>query len=92
MAVTRRNSEVHSDEPAISVGNAGDIAMMEYSKGRPRRSFQLLINHGDEAREFAYAERDSFSLEAAKKNGFTVVNIKRDWQAIFATAPAAVAR
>ncbi len=75
-----------------NVGNAGDIAMMEYSKGRTGPSFQLLINHDDEAREFAYAEKDNFSLDAAKKNGFTVVNIKSDWKTIFVAAKAAAAR
>jgi phosphoserine phosphatase len=59
-----------------NVGNSGDIAMMEYSKGRTGPSFQLLINHDDEVREFAYAEKDNFSLDAASKNGFTVVNMK----------------
>jgi Sulfatase len=66
-----------------NVGNAGDIAMIEYSKGRTGPSFQLLINHDDEAREFAYAEKDNFSLDAAKKNSFTVVNIKSDWMTFF---------
>ena len=75
-----------------NVGNAGDIAMMEYSKGRAGPSFQLLINHDDEAREFAYAEKDNFSLDAAKKNGFTVVNIKSDWKTVFVAGRAAVAR
>ena len=66
-----------------NVGNAGDIAMMEYSKGRTGPSCQLLINHDDAAREFAYAEKDNFSLDAAKQNGFTVVNIKSDWKTVF---------
>jgi hypothetical protein len=30
---------------AGNVGNYGDIAMMQYSKGRRGPSFQLLINH-----------------------------------------------
>ncbi len=75
-----------------NVGNAGDIAMMEYSKGRTGPSFQLLINHDDEAREFAYAEKDNFSLDAAKKNGFTVANIERDWKTVFVASKAASSR
>ncbi len=75
-----------------NVGNAGDIAMMEYSKGCTGPSFQLLINHDDEAREFAYAEKDNLSLDAAKKNGSTVVNIKTDWKTVFVAGRAAVAR
>lgn len=74
---------------AGNVGNAGDIAMMEYSKGRDGPSFQLLINHDDEAREFAYREANDFSLDSAQKNGFAVANIKRDWKTVFGDAPTA---
>jgi len=72
--------------PAFVGGNVlsgGDIAMMEYSKGRGGASFQLLINHDDAEREFSYREKDNFSLDAAKKYGFTVANIKTDWKTIF---------
>jgi len=72
-----------------NVGGFGDIAMMRWSKDRDGPSFQLLINHDDAAREFAYAEKDGASLSAAAKYGFTVVNIAKDWGTIFqpATAP-----
>ena len=66
-----------------NVGNGGDIAMMRYSKDRAGPSFQLLINHDDAAREFAYAEKDGYSLDAAKKYGFNVVSIAKDWATIF---------
>src|SRR5262249_18595379 len=77
---------------AGNVGNNGDIAMMEYSKGRAGPSFQLLINHDDDAREFAYAEKDNASLDAAKKYGFTVVSIKSDWKTVFGMGQAAAAK
>lgn len=83
------------ERPIFVAGNVfsgGDIAMMEYSKGRSGPSFQLLINHDDAEREFAYAEKDNFSLDAAKKFGFTVVNIKSDWKTIFAPPAASAAR
>jgi hypothetical protein len=76
---------------AGNVGNYGDIAMMQYSKGRKGPSFQLLINHDDAAREFAYAEKDNASLDAAKKRGFTVANIKSDWKTVFSFGQAASA-
>jgi hypothetical protein len=66
--------------------------MMQYSKGRRGPSFQLLINHDDAAREFAYAEKDNASLDAAKKYGFTVVNIKSDWKTVFGAGQAAQAK
>jgi hypothetical protein len=71
---------------AGNVGNYGDIAMMRYSKGRRGPSLQLLINHDDATREFAYGETDNASLNAAKKYGFTVVSVKNDWKTVFAPA------
>ncbi|HEY6402758.1 MAG TPA: haloacid dehalogenase-like hydrolase, partial [Blastocatellia bacterium] len=77
---------------AGNVGNNGDIPMMQFSKGRPGPSFQLLINHDDAAREFAYGEKDNASLNAAKTYGFTVVSIKDDWKTVFVAPQAAVAK
>ncbi len=74
---------------AGNVGNYGDIAMMEYSKGRVGPSFQLLVNHDDASREFAYGEKNNKSLNAAKKFGFTVASIKNDWITVFAGQAAA---
>jgi hypothetical protein len=77
---------------AGNVGNNSDIPMMQFSKGRHGPSFQLLINHDDAAREFAYGEKDNASLNAAKKYGFTVVSMKNDWKSVFAAAQAAAAK
>lgn len=73
--------------PLLVGGNVlsgGDIAMMRYSRDRAGPSLQLLINHDDAAREFAYTEPDNFSLGAAEKYGFHVVSIKDDWATVFA--------
>ena len=56
--------------PVFACGNEGgegDIAMLRYSQGSSYPSFQLLINHDDALREFAYAEKTNASLNAAKK-------------------------
>jgi phosphoserine phosphatase len=68
---------------AGNVRSGGDIGMMQYSNGRSVLSFQLLIDHDDDAREFAYQEPDSASLKAARAYGFTVVSMQRDWKTIF---------
>ena len=72
---------------AGNVGGQGDIAMMRYSKGRQGPSLQLLINHDDATREFAYSEKNHYSLDAAKQYGFTVISIKNDWSNVFTTSP-----
>jgi phosphoserine phosphatase len=63
-------------------GGRGDIAMMRWSKDRDGPSFQLLVDHDDAEREFAYSEPDNFSLTAAQKYGFQVVSIRRDWKVV----------
>jgi phosphoserine phosphatase len=72
---------------AGNVGGAGDVAMLEYSRGREGPSLQLLINHDDSGREFAYAERGQESLDAARDRGFTVVSMKADWKDVLAALP-----
>jgi hypothetical protein len=76
--------------PVFVAGNVlsgGDVAMMEYSKGRGGPSMQLLVHHDDAEREFAYDEKDNRSLAAAKEFGFTVVSIRSDWKTVFAGEP-----
>jgi phosphoglycolate phosphatase-like HAD superfamily hydrolase len=81
--------------PVLAAGNVrsgGDIAMLEYSEGGPvlgrrRPSLQLLINHDDADREFAYGEKDDASLAAARARGWQVVSMKRDWRIVFRPPP-----
>lgn len=71
--------------PIFSAGNVrsgGDIAHLTYSQ-QQQPSMQLLLNHDDAEREFAYAEPDNASLGAAAENGWTVVSMKEDWKTIF---------
>jgi len=73
--------------PIIAVGNVrsgGDIAMLSYSQGRSGASLQLLINHDDGDREFAYSEADNASLNAATINNWQIISIKNDWKTVFA--------
>jgi hypothetical protein len=72
--------------PLLAMGNvrsSGDIGMLRYSQGRKGPSLQLLVNHDDEKREFAYAEADNASLSAAKENGWLIVSVKNDWESVF---------
>jgi phosphoglycolate phosphatase-like HAD superfamily hydrolase len=71
--------------PLLAPGNersGGDIAMLRYSQSRKGPSLQLLVDHNDAGREFSYDEPDDASLNAAKENGWTVVDMKADWKVI----------
>lgn len=73
--------------PAVfAVGNVrsgGDIYMLRYSQASKYPSFQLLIDHDDEKREFLYSEADNISLDWAKKYNWNIVSMKNDWKQIF---------
>ncbi len=45
--------------------------------------FAVLVNHDDEAREFAYTNGAEKSLTKAKELGWTVASMKNDWTTVF---------
>jgi phosphoglycolate phosphatase-like HAD superfamily hydrolase len=77
--------------PILAVGNSdGDQAMMEYTTiDNPRPSLGVLIHHTDAVREYAYDAHPSSSgklvtaLQEAKHAGWTVVDMKADWNTVF---------
>jgi hypothetical protein len=77
--------------PIACFGNSdGDQAMLEYTTiGNPRPSFGLIVHHTDADREYAYDAKPMSSgklttaLDAAKKHGWTVVDMKSDWKAVW---------
>ena len=68
---------------AGNVRSGGDIGQLTYSQTNEVPNFQLLINHDDDVREFAYTEKDNASLDAAISGGWNVVSIKNDWGKVF---------
>ena len=66
-----------------NVRSGGDIGQLTYSQTNTLPNFQLLVNHDDDVREFAYAEKDNKSLNAAKEGDWHVVSMKNDWKKIF---------
>jgi hypothetical protein len=56
-----------------------------------RRRFGMIVHHTDADREYSYDRRSPFgrldvALDAAAVNGWTVVDMKTDWNQIFPTA------
>jgi hypothetical protein len=75
--------------PIAAFGNSdGDQAMLQYTTGGSGARFGLLVHHTDAVREWAY-DRDSKvgkldkALDAAPAEGWTVINMKDDWNKMF---------
>ena len=72
--------------PVFACGNEGresDIAMLKFCQSSRYPSLQVLINHDDSEREFLYEEKSNASLNAAAKNKWQVVSMKKDWKVVF---------
>ena len=88
--------------PIAAFGNSrGDQEMLEYTQSGSGARFMLLVLHDDVSREFAYGPARGLPDtklgafpptldEQAKKDGWTVVSMKNDWNTVFATAPATI--
>lgn len=75
--------------PIAAFGNSdGDLQMLQWTAAGPGARFCLYVHHTDTEREWAY-DRDSQvgrldrGLVEAQKNGWTVVDMKADWNRIY---------
>lgn len=78
--------------PVFAFGNSdGDRQMLEWTTAGPGSRFAGLVHHTDTAREYAY-DRDSRigeldkALDEAAAKGWTVVDMAKDWRAIYPRA------
>ncbi len=76
-------------KPVFASGNSdGDLQMMQYAASNKYKSFMLYVHHTDSIREWAY-DRDSHigrldkGLDQAIKDGWTVIDMKKDWKVIY---------
>ena len=80
--------------PIFAAGNSpGDTEMLEYTAATPGPSLALVVEHDDDAREFAY-ESVSATVETAepfsetvRAAGWTVVSMRDDWSTVFPALP-----
>ncbi|RLA25835.1 MAG: haloacid dehalogenase-like hydrolase [Gammaproteobacteria bacterium] len=75
--------------PIAAFGNSdGDLQMLQWTAAGEGKRFMMLVHHTDAQREYAY-DRNSHigkldkALDAAKVNGWTVVDMQNDWQVIY---------
>jgi len=75
--------------PIAAFGNSdGDLQMIQWTTAGLGARFGLIVHHTDAEREYAYDRNSSVgrldkALEMAKRQGWTVVNMKQDWKRIF---------
>jgi phosphoglycolate phosphatase-like HAD superfamily hydrolase len=79
--------------PIFAFGNSdGDLQMLEYTAAGQGARFMGLVHHTDAEREWAY-DRNSHvgkldkALDEATAEGWTVVDMKTDWNTVFPSQP-----
>jgi hypothetical protein len=71
--------------PILAAGNSnGDIPMLRFCAQPGHPSLALLVDHDDDAREFAYGTGAEDALALADANGWAVASVRNDWKAVFA--------
>jgi phosphoglycolate phosphatase-like HAD superfamily hydrolase len=75
--------------PIFAAGNSdGDFEMLDWTTSGEGPRFGMIVHHTDAEREFAY-DRDSHvgklskGLDTAAEKGWTLVDMKDDWNAVF---------
>jgi hypothetical protein len=75
--------------PVAAFGNSdGDQQMLQWTAAGEGLRFMLLLRHTDAEREWAYDRQSPIgrldkALDEAQRNGWTVVDMKRDWKRVF---------
>ncbi len=75
--------------PIASFGNSdGDLQMLQWTAAGAGARFCMFIHHTDAVREWEYDRKSTYGkldkgLEEAAKNGWTVMDMKTDWNRIF---------
>jgi phosphoserine phosphatase len=77
--------------PIAAFGNSdGDLQMLQWTMAGAGPRFAMIIHHDDAAREWAYDSNSRIgrldtALDEAKRNGWTIVSMKADWNVIYPT-------
>ena len=75
--------------PIAAFGNSdGDLQMLQWTTAGSGARFALIVHHTDAVREWAYDRKAGLgrldkALDEAQAKGWTVVNMKDDWNHIF---------
>ena len=79
--------------PIAAFGNSdGDLEMLQWTTAGSGRRLGVIVHHTDAVREYAYDRKGPVgvldaALDAADENGWSVVDMKRDWNRVFPFDP-----
>ena len=82
-------NEAIGRRPIAAFGNSdGDLEMLQWATISAGVRFGAIVHHTDAEREYAYDRKSHFgrldvALDAATVNGWTVIDMKKDWKVIF---------
>jgi len=79
------NIQLHVGRPPILTGgnSNGDLAMMEFAAAGKKPCLNLLVQHDDGEREYAYTASAETIIGTALERRWTIVSMKEDWRQIF---------
>lgn len=84
--------------PILAFGNSdGDLQMLQWTAAGSGKRLMGLVHHTDAKREWAYDRESQVgrldkALDLAKANGWTVVDMAREWRRIYPFEPAVQAQ
>jgi len=76
--------------PLAALGNSdGDLEMLQWTTAGPGPRFALIVRHTDAEREWAYDRKSNIGTldkawDAASANGWTIIDMRRDWKRVYA--------
>ena len=79
--------------PIAAFGNSdGDLQMLQWTCAGKGARFCMYVHHTDDKREWAYDRKSSIGrldkgLDEAQTKGWLVIDMKRDWKAVFPARP-----
>ncbi|MGI9521859.1 MAG: HAD family hydrolase, partial [Hyphomicrobiaceae bacterium] len=74
--------QIVGKRPILAAGNSnGDLHMLQYTA--LGGGFSLLLHHTDGEREDKYDKHTDKVMPLAKKEGWTVIDMKNDWKIVF---------
>jgi len=77
------NSHIGRRPLAVFGNSDGDLQMLQWATAGAGARLALLVHHTDAEREYSYDTGAENALSAAQRNGWTVVDMKNDWNVIY---------